>query len=63
MLKGDKNKDGKRNTKINNKGKKARKLNKKRENIEKLQKVPEGTSQKEGLQNWDFVGTSEHRNM
>jgi hypothetical protein len=44
-------------------GKKARNLNKKREKLEKLQEVPEGTSQKEGLQNWNFVGISEQRNM
>jgi hypothetical protein len=63
MLKGDKNQNGKRNTEINITGKKARKLSKKREKIEKLQKVPEGTSQKESLQNWNFVGISEPSNM
>jgi hypothetical protein len=44
MLKGDKNQNGKRNTKKKITGKKARKLSKKRANIEKLQNVPEGTS-------------------
>jgi hypothetical protein len=44
-------------------GKKARKLSKKRDKIEKLQKVPEGTSQKENLQNWNFTGISELRHM
>jgi hypothetical protein len=39
-------------------GKKARKLSKKRAKIEKLQKVPEGTSQKENLQNWSFTKIS-----
>jgi hypothetical protein len=63
MPKGDKNQNGKRNTEMKITGKKARKLSKKREKIEKLQKVPEGTSQKEGLQNWNFVGISEQRNM
>jgi hypothetical protein len=51
MPKGDKNQNGKRNTKMNITGKKARNLNKKRSKIEKLQKVLEGTSQKEGFQN------------
>jgi hypothetical protein len=37
---------------------KDRKLSKKRAKIEKLQKVLEGTSQKEILQNWNFVGIS-----
>ena len=37
-------------------GKKARKLSKKRAKVNKLQKVLEGTSQKENLQNWSFVG-------
>jgi hypothetical protein len=63
MPKGDKNQNGKRNTETKITGKKARKLSKKREKIEKLQKVPEGTSQKEGLQNRNFVGISEQRNM
>jgi hypothetical protein len=49
MPKGDKNQNGKRNTKMKITMKKARKLSKKREKIEKLQKVPEGTSQREGL--------------
>jgi hypothetical protein len=49
--KGDKNQNGKRNIKTKIIGKKARKLSKKRAKIEKLQKVPEGTSQREGLQN------------
>jgi hypothetical protein len=40
-------------------GNKARKLNKKKAKLEKLQKVPERTSQKEGFQNWNFVGISE----
>jgi hypothetical protein len=43
--------------------KKSRKLSKKRVNIEKLQKVPEGTLQREGLQNWNFIGISEQHNM
>jgi hypothetical protein len=63
MPKGDKNQNGKRNTETKITGKKARKLSKKREKIEKLQNVPEGTSQKEGLQNWNFVGISEQCNM
>jgi hypothetical protein len=46
MPKGDKNRNGNTETKIT--GKKARKLSKKRET---LQNVPEGTLQKEDLQN------------
>jgi hypothetical protein len=42
-------------------GKKARKLSKKKDKIEKLQQVPEGTSQKETLRNWNFFGISEQR--
>jgi hypothetical protein len=56
MLKEDKNHNGKRNTDTNLTGKKARKLSKKRAKIENLHKVPEGTSQKENLQNRSFVG-------
>jgi hypothetical protein len=53
--KGDKNQNGKINTKTKVTGKKARNLSKKRE---KLQNVPKGTSQKEGLQNWKFIEIS-----
>jgi hypothetical protein len=63
MSKEDKNQNGKRNTEMKLTGKKARKLSKKRAKIEKLQKDPEGTSQKENLQNWSFVGISEQRHM
>jgi hypothetical protein len=44
-------------------GKKARKLSKKRAKIENLHKVPDGTSQKENLQNWSFTRISEQRHM
>jgi hypothetical protein len=57
----DKNQNVKRNTETKLTGKKAQKLSKKRDNTEKLQKFPEGTSQKENLQNWNFVGISEQR--
>jgi hypothetical protein len=63
MPRGDKNQNGKRNTETKLTGKKARKLSKKRSKIEKLQKVPEGTSQKENLQNWNFVGIAEQCHM
>jgi hypothetical protein len=63
MLKEDKNQNGKRHIESKLTGKKARKLNKKRAKIEKLQKIPEGTSQRENLQNWSFVGISEQRHM
>jgi hypothetical protein len=59
----DKNQNGKRNTKMKLTGKKARKLSKKRAKIEKLEKVLEGTSQRENLQNWSFVGITEQRHM
>jgi hypothetical protein len=63
LRKEDKNQNGKRNSEMKLTKKKARKLSKKRDNIEKLQKVPEGTSQKENLQNWSFVRTSEQHHM
>jgi hypothetical protein len=63
MPKEDKNQNRKRHTETNLTGKKARKLSKKRAKIEKFQKVPEGTSQKENLQNWSFIGISEQRHM
>jgi hypothetical protein len=51
MPKEDKNQNGKRNNEMKLTENKARNLSKKKSNIEKLQKVPEGTSQKENLQN------------
>jgi hypothetical protein len=62
MPKGDKNQNGKRNIETNITGKKAIKFSKKRAKIKNLQKVPEGTSQKEVLQNWNFVEMSEQHN-
>jgi hypothetical protein len=63
MTKEDKNQNGKRNTKMKLTGKKARKLSKKRAKIKKLQKDPEGTSQKENLQNWSFARISAQRHV
>jgi hypothetical protein len=63
MLRGDKNKNGKRNPVTQITGKKARKLSKKKAKLEKLQEVPERTSQKEGLQNLNFVGIAEQRRL
>jgi hypothetical protein len=63
MPNADKNQNGKRNTETKLTGKKARKISKKRDKIEKLQKVPEGTSQRENLQNWSFVGITEQCHM
>jgi hypothetical protein len=63
LPKEDTNQNGKRNSEMKLTEKKARKLSKKRDKIEKLQKVLEGTSQKENLQNWNFVGISELRHM
>jgi hypothetical protein len=59
MPRGDKNNNGKRKPVTQITGKKARKLSKKKAKLEKLQEVPGRTSQKEGLQNWNFVGISE----
>jgi hypothetical protein len=59
MPKEYKNQNGKRNTEMKLTGNKDRKLSKKRAKIDKLQKVPEGTSQKENLQNWSFTGIKE----
>jgi hypothetical protein len=59
MPRGDKNNNGKRKPVTQIIGKKARKLSKKKTKLEKLQEVPERTSQKEGLQNWNFVKISE----
>jgi hypothetical protein len=60
MSKEDKNQNGKRNTETKLTGKKARKLSKKRA---KLKKDPEGTLQKENLQNGSFVKILEQRHM
>ena len=59
MPRGDKNQNGKRNTETQIMGNKARKLSKKKEKLEKLQEVPKKTSQKEGLQNLNFIKISE----
>jgi hypothetical protein len=59
MPRGDKNQNGKRNIETQIIGKKARNLSKKKAKLEKLQEVPEKTSQKEGLQNLNFVRISE----
>jgi hypothetical protein len=63
MPKEDKNQNGKRHIETKLTGKKDINLSKKRDKIDKLQKVPEGTSQKENLQNWSFVGITEQRHM
>jgi hypothetical protein len=63
LPKEDKNQNGKRNYETKLTRKKARKLSKKRAKIKKLQKVPEGSLQKENLQNWNFVRISELRHM
>jgi hypothetical protein len=63
MLSTDKNQNGKRNPVTHITGKNDRKLSKKKAKLEKLQEAPEGTSQKEDLQNWNFVGILEQRKM
>jgi hypothetical protein len=63
MAKEDKNQNGKRNNETKITGEKDRKLSKKRAKIKKLQKDPEGTSQRENLQNRKFVGISEQCHM
>jgi hypothetical protein len=56
-----KNQNGKRNPVTQITGKNARNLSKKKSKLEKLQDILERTPQKEGLQNWNFIGISEHR--
>jgi hypothetical protein len=63
MPRGDKNNNGKRKPMTQIIGKKARKLSKKKEKLENLQEVPGRTSQKEGLQKWNFVEISEQRRL
>jgi hypothetical protein len=63
MPKAYKNQNGKRHIETKLIEKKARKLSKKRAKIEKLQKVPKGTSQRENLQNLNFVGITKQRHM
>jgi hypothetical protein len=59
MLREDKNKNGKRNPETQITGKKARNLSKKKEKLGKLQEVPERTSQKESLQNFNIARIAE----
>jgi hypothetical protein len=59
----DKNHNRKIHTESKLTGKKDRKLSKKRDKIEKLKKIPEGTPQKENLQNWNFAEISEQQHM
>jgi hypothetical protein len=61
MSKDNKNQNGKRTTETKLTGKRDRKLSKKKAKIEKLQQIPEGTSQKETLNNWSFAEISEQR--
>jgi hypothetical protein len=56
MPRGDKNNNGKRKPMTQIIGKKARKLGNKKGKLEKLQEVTGRTSQKEGLQKWNFGG-------
>jgi hypothetical protein len=63
MPKENRNQNGKRQTKLKITGKKARRLSKKREKIEKLQEIPDGTLQKENLQNRSFTEILEQRPM
>jgi hypothetical protein len=60
---GDKNNNGKRKPVTQITGKKARKLSKKKENLDKLQEVLGRTSQKEGLQNWNFARITEQQRL
>jgi hypothetical protein len=63
MPKEAKDQNRKRNTETKITGKKARKISKKKAKIDKLQNILDGTSQKEKLQNWNFVRISEQRHM
>lgn len=59
MPKEEKNQNGKRLNEMKLIGKKLRKLMKKKVKLEKLQNVPEGTPQKENMQNLNFSRISE----
>jgi hypothetical protein len=62
IIRKDNKKNGKRNPEMQITGKKARNLSKKKEKLEKLEEVPERTSQKEGLQNFNLAGiTKQHQ--
>jgi hypothetical protein len=63
MPRGDKNQNGKRKPVTHITGEKDRKLNKKKMKIDKLQNILGGTSEKEGLQNWNFAEILEQRKM
>jgi hypothetical protein len=58
-----KNQNQKMNIEMKLTGKKAINLSKKRAKIKNLQKVPEGTSQRENLQNWSFIGITQQCHM
>ena len=62
-LREDKNKNGNMNLVNQITGNKARKLIKNKEKLQKLQEVPERTSQKEGLQNLNFVEIEEQHRL
>jgi hypothetical protein len=61
MPRGDKNDNGKRKPVTQISGKKARNLSKKKAKLETLHEVLGRTSQKEGLQKWNFVRISEQK--
>jgi hypothetical protein len=63
MPREDQNQNRKRNIETKITRKKDRKINKKKAKIEKLQKVLEGTAQKEGFQNLNFVGIPVQHSM
>jgi hypothetical protein len=63
MPREDKNNNGKRKLVTQIIGKKARNLGKKKVKLEKLQEVPERTSQKQGLMNWNFTGIEEQHRL
>jgi hypothetical protein len=57
----NKNQNGKRTIETKLTLKNDRKMSKNKDNIERLQQDPEGTSQKENLQNLNFIEISEQR--
>jgi hypothetical protein len=62
MPKENKNQNGKSHIEMKITGMKSINISKKTAKIDKLQKFPEGTSQKENLQNWSFTGiTKQHQ--
>jgi hypothetical protein len=63
MPRGDKKNNRKSKPMTQITGKKDKKLSKKKAKLEKLQEVLGRTSQKEGLQNWNFIEIAQQRRL